>query len=528
LLSIHKAWPENKSEAALKFFAGIIFFSFLSSFSFSQEQAALQYSSLISSDDLNSFLKVLASDSLEGRETGKAGQKKAAEFIASQFSKNGLNPISHGGWFQHHPISTIVNRGKNIEVNQQFFLFGKDYFFLPGTKDTLIIQDSIYFAGYGISGEAYNDYENINPAGKAILFFNGHPINKKNKIPEGLSDWNNKIKAAYSRKPSVVFVICDSIDHVIDSLNYNTEKRTNALTGPPIVFISNEMAMALLPENENDKLDKARSFINRKNKPKSFASSSSAFVHLVSNPFSLEGENVIGYLEGTDKKNETIVISAHYDHLGKKDSVIYHGADDDGSGTSAVIELSKVFSKAKAEGHGPRRSMLFITFSGEESGLHGSTYYVNHPLIPLKQTVADLNIDMIGRTDEKHDSLGIRDYVYIIGSDKLSTDLHKINEQENAANTKLQLDYRYNVPDDPNRFYFRSDHYNFAKHKIPIVFYFNGVHRDYHSPGDTIEKIDFNLLKERTRLVFFTAWELANREERIKVDVRDNMGKDEE
>jgi Zn-dependent M28 family amino/carboxypeptidase len=201
--------------------------------------------------------------------------------------------------------------------------------------------------------------------------------------------------------------------------------------------------------------------------------------------------------------------------------LIYHGADDNGGGTSAVMELARIFSIAKKEGHGPRRSILFMTVSGEEKHLLGSAYYVLHPLIPLEKTMANLNIDMIGRTDEKHDSIGVRDYVYVIGSGKLSTALRGISESANATYSKLSLDYTFDHPDDPNRFYYRSDHYNFAKNNIPIIFYFNGTHADYHKPTDTIDKIDFGLLTKRAGLVFYTAWELANRNQWLKVDVKD-------
>jgi Zn-dependent M28 family amino/carboxypeptidase len=283
------------------------------------------------------------------------------------------------------------------------------------------------------------------------------------------------------------------------------------------------MARSFFPEINEELFTKAKNKVDRKGKPQSFISSSSAKLHFVNNTERLKGQNVAGYLEGTDKKNELLVITAHYDHLGKKDTLIYHGADDDGSGTSAVIELAKVFNKAKHDGHGPRRSILFMTVSGEEKGLLGSSYYVEHPLFPLSQTVADLNIDMIGRTDPKHDSLGIRNYIYIIGSDKLSTQLHRINENANMTYTKLDLDYTYNSPGDKHRFYYRSDHYNFAKNNIPVIFYFNGTHADYHRPTDTIDKIDFDLLAKRAQLVFFTAWDLANRDERIKVDVKSDF-----
>ena len=211
-----------------------------------------------------------------------------------------------------------------------------------------------------------------------------------------------------------------------------------------------------------------------------------------------------------------MVLTAHYDHLGTKDGEVFNGADDDGSGTVSLLEIAEAFSQAKKEGNGPRRSILFMPFSGEEKGLLGSEYYSQNPVYSFDNTVANLNIDMIGRVDEAH--LKEKDFVYIIGSDKLSKELHKINESANDNYTKLKLDYTYNKPNDPNRFYYRSDHYNFAKHNVPIIFYFNGTHEDYHKSTDTPEKIDYNLLEKRAKLVFFTAWELVNRNERIKVD----------
>lgn len=229
-------------------------------------------------------------------------------------------------------------------------------------------------------------------------------------------------------------------------------------------------------------------------------------------------ENVIAFIEGTEKPDEILVISAHYDHLGTHDGKIYNGADDDGSGTTAVLEIAQAFAQAKKDGYGPKRSILFLNLTGEEKGLLGSKYFVAHPVVPLKNIVADLNIDMIGRIGYEHPN--DENYVYIIGADRLSTDLHKINEKMNETYTKMDLDYKYNEKDDPNRFYFRSDHYNFAKNGIPIIFYFNGVHDDYHKPTDTPDKINLELLVKRAKLVFYTAWEIANREERLVVDVK--------
>lgn len=229
-----------------------------------------------------------------------------------------------------------------------------------------------------------------------------------------------------------------------------------------------------------------------------------------------DSENIWAYIEGTEKPDEVLVISAHYDHVGMKNGEVYNGADDDGSGTVALLEIAKAFMKAKADGYGPKRSILFLHVTGEEHGLHGSRYYSENPLFPIANTIADLNIDMIGRRDVDHKDNG--NYVYVIGSDRLSTDLHNINEDANKKYTKLDLDYKYNDRKDPNQFYFRSDHYNFAKKGIPIIFYFNGVHADYHKPGDTPDKIEYDLLTKRTQLAFVTAWELANRAERPVVD----------
>ena len=227
-------------------------------------------------------------------------------------------------------------------------------------------------------------------------------------------------------------------------------------------------------------------------------------------------ENVVAYIKGSEIPDEIIVITAHYDHLGQDGFKIFNGADDDGSGTVALLEIAQAFQNAKAEGFGPKRSLLFMNLTAEEKGLFGSKWYVENPIFPLKNHVANLNIDMIGRVDDAH--LLEPNYIYLIGSDKLSIDLHKLSEKTNKKHTKLNLDYTYNDEDDPNRFYYRSDHYNFAKNNIPIIFYFNGVHEDYHKETDTAEKINYELLTKRTKLVFFTAWEIANRDKKLKVD----------
>lgn len=228
-----------------------------------------------------------------------------------------------------------------------------------------------------------------------------------------------------------------------------------------------------------------------------------------------QSENILAFIQGSEIPNEIIVISAHYDHVGTNNGVVYNGADDDGSGTVAVMEIAEAFQQAKKAGKGPKRSILFLHVTGEEHGLLGSKYYSDNPVFDLKNTVVDLNIDMIGRSDKENEG---KNYVYVIGSEMLSSQLKVINETANKATNNLELNYKYDDPKDPQRLYYRSDHYNFAKHGVPVAFFFDGIHADYHQPTDDPEKIDYPLLQKRAQLVFATAWELANRKDRIVVD----------
>lgn len=228
-----------------------------------------------------------------------------------------------------------------------------------------------------------------------------------------------------------------------------------------------------------------------------------------------DSENILAFIEGSEKPEEIVVVSAHYDHVGTRNGVVYNGADDDGSGTVAVMEMAKAFQEAKKSGKGPKRSVLFLHVTGEEHGLFGSEYYTSNPVFPLANTVVDLNIDMIGRDDP--DNRG-KQYVYVIGSDMLSSQLKVINEAANKRTNNLDLNYKYDDLNDPEQLYYRSDHYNFAKNNVPVAFFFDGIHEDYHKPTDDPDKIDYKLLEKRTQLIFTTAWDIANREERIVVD----------
>ncbi|WP_142783244.1 M28 family peptidase [Changchengzhania lutea] len=233
-------------------------------------------------------------------------------------------------------------------------------------------------------------------------------------------------------------------------------------------------------------------------------------------------QNVLAYIEGAQKPDEVIIISAHLDHLGVSDGgEIFNGADDDGSGTVALMEMAQAFHIAKLEGHGPKRSILFLHVTAEEIGKKGSEYYTRYPVFPLENTVCNLNIDMIGRVDDEHKN--DTNYIYLIGTDRISRELHYVSEKVNNTYTHINLDYRYNIEDESNHYYSRSDQYNFAIHDIPVIFYFNGEHKDYHEISDTPDKIAYDLLEKRTKLIFATAWQLANQTYRLKTDENNEL-----
>ena len=231
----------------------------------------------------------------------------------------------------------------------------------------------------------------------------------------------------------------------------------------------------------------------------------------------VQSENVVAIIQGNEYPDEYVVLSSHLDHVGIQKGLIYNGADDDGSGTVALLEIAEAFQDAVAAGQGPKRSIIFLHVTGEEKGLLGSSYYTENPLYPLANTMVNLNVDMIGRLDPKREDKD-PNYIYLIGANKISQELHDISEATNKKYTQIKLDYTYNDDKDPNRFYYRSDHYNFAKKNIPVIFYFNGTHEDYHGPGDTPDKINYEMLSKRSQLIFYTAWELANRKDKIKID----------
>lgn len=499
----------------------------------------VQLAETIKKEELKRHLSVLSSDEFEGRETGTDGQKKAADYIAKHFEGLDLPRIGDdNSYFQK--ISFISEYWTNIklEVNGDEVKHLLEFYAYPSTnarRDEPSVFNEIVFLGYGIDSEAYSDYEDVDVEGKAIMIYDGEPLDKNgvsyitgNEEPsDWSSNWRKKLEAAKDNGVSTVFIIDTNFKENVEqarrfirntgmSLGHSENAEENYANN---VQISSTVARKILGKKFK-KVVRARKKIKRKGKPKSVSIETDISLMQKKRVRQLLGENVLGYVEGTDVvlKDEVLIVTAHYDHLGKRGDDIYNGADDNGSGTSSVLELAEAFAEAKKKGWGPRRSVLFMLVSGEEKGLLGSEYYVNRPVFPLENTIANVNVDMVGRVDPKHE--GNPNYIYVIGADRLSSELHQINEQANETYTQLELDYTYNEESDPNRYYYRSDHYNFARNGIPAIFYFNGTHEDYHRVSDTIEKINFEKMEKIARLVFYTSWELANRDKRIEVDVK--------
>ena len=431
---------------------------------------------------------------------------------------------------------TFTNQGwtkTELSKDSLHFEFFNDFFAYPSTNNSQTIQtNEILFLGYGIDDPKYSDYSHVNVKDKVILIYSGEPLNMDSiswitgsKSP---SDWttNKKKKLATAYAKGVKAVFCMD-DHFKESSAQYSRKYTARTMGdseqekvdfPPNAYISPELTKIFFGKAAK-KIDKVQKTLN-KGKSAHLTIPCHLVLELKKYFDQLISANVLGFIEGTDPllKNELVIVSAHFDHLGKSSQGIFHGADDNGSGTSGVLTIAHALTEAKKQGAGPRRSVLCLWMTGEEKGLLGSKYYVNFPIFPLEKTVADVNIDMIGRVDDEHKDNP--NYIYVIGSNRLSTELHDIDSTANATYTKLLLDYKYNAPNDPNRFYYRSDHYNFAERGIPAIFYFNGTHEDYHRTTDTIDKINFEKMAKIAQLAFYTVWELANRNERIKVNVK--------
>ncbi len=452
------------------------------------------YAKTITAADAKRHLYILAAPEMEGRETGTEGQRKAAAYIETYYQQLGLQPGTTSGYQQAYHLyqdsllsASVEVAGKAFELDKDFAPAGSNITATLKLSEVVVLganaTDSLNVADLAgravmIVGTAnaafYNQLAKKNPAAVLMVtnFPQARPTNRRGR--QGIYGFRSFVAPQqYAISENVARAIAGSAYEAIRS-NNNTLQIAKA-----DVLLEVKKASSRLPAS-----------------------------------------NIVGVLPGTDLKDQYVVISAHYDHIGRVNGLINPGADDDASGTVGIMEIAEAFTQAKKEGKGPRRSIVFLAVSGEEKGLLGSEYYSNHPLFPMEKTTVNLNIDMIGRSDPDRTKGDSTNYVYVVGDDKVSSDLKPISEAQNRKYLKMELDYKYNDPADPNRIYYRSDHYNFAKNGVPIIFYYDGMLRpDYHRPTDTPDKINYDLLRRRTQLVFYTAWEMANRDGMLKRDL---------
>jgi hypothetical protein len=472
------------------------------------------YGNTISEAELKDNLSILASDALEGRETGKRGQKMAAAFIRAYFEELGLEGPVNGDYYQNLELYT-TNAGKSyVKIGDARFNNFTDVTYYGNDDSSGEVPVQLVFGGDG-SDEAL---KSIDIKDKAVLLVTGENFPGNEELDVLRNKGAKMIFVSHSKTKSEFNIVSNQVKALAGSRELTLKKPMDSNVIPGVFLVSPAMTEKFFGMTR-EQLVKVKEGGYKKNALRKIKPVEIRY--LTSKGFQpVQSENVLGFLEGSDKKDEVLVITAHYDHVGKKEhgegDLIHNGADDDGSGTVAVMQIAKAFVQAKMEGKGPRRSILFMLVTAEEKGLLGSLYYTQNPVFPLKQTVVNLNIDMIGRRDPQHRESA--PYVYVIGADKLSTELNEISEATNKLYTNLIFDYTYNDIDHPDRLYYRSDHWNFAKNNIPIIFYFDGIHEDYHKPSDEIDKIEFDLLKKRTQCIFYTAWEIANRERRIALD----------
>jgi hypothetical protein len=507
----------------------------------------------ISAAQLRTYLSFIASDEMEGRDTPSRGLDTVAKFIALNLTRWGFKPAGDDGTFlqkialrrdQIDPTKTIA------EINGQKFSVGDD--FLPNTVAATLTGPLVYVGrGWIVQPKNIDDYKGVDVKGKIMVVLGqGFPQGVTQADLRGAQPGTVVSPATYAQThgaKGIITVYNPSAGQpwdvqrqralqagraVVEKFQSQTPT-TPANVALPNVVIAAKMAKALFDGEKSD----AATIVSRAATPESVApfdlnTNKNVSITVATAPSRVMTQNVVGVWEGGDPKlkSEYVAVGAHYDHIGVAGSgqcqaigtdTICNGADDDGSGTTAVFGMAEALSHAKIR---PKRSVLFVWHCGEEKGLWGSRYFTDYPTVPLEQVITQLNIDMIGRskkegdTDPRNASLSGPNEIYVIGSTMMSTELGKLSTDVNSAYLKIGYDVKYDDPKDPNRFFFRSDHYNYARKGIPIIFFFDGVHEDYHRAGDEPQKIDYDKMERVTRTIYMTLWEVANLATRPKVD----------
>jgi Zn-dependent M28 family amino/carboxypeptidase len=499
---------------------------------------------VITANQMMAYLTFIASDEMEGRDTPSRGLDLTAKFLAMNLGRWGFKPAGDNNTFFQR-IDLRRDRADTGQTKVEYLgrtlTSGTDYLPAGGSGN---VTAQIVFAGTGwfLKSKEIDAYKGINPAGKIAVIF-GTP----NERPRGVSraDFGKQGEEFmnpndYARSKGVVGLIYIPDFQYLANWQRNRSRimergltvvdkfQAPASSPLPSIVISPEIANSLFA----GEMQSAAAIFNASsgsNLPAPFVMNTQKTITMsvTNNSEIVPTQNVVAVWEGSDPalKAEYVALGAHYDHVGRcapaGEDTICNGADDDGSGTTALLGMAEALAKAPTR---PKRSILFVWHCGEEKGLWGSRYFTEYPTVPLNQIVTQLNIDMIGRSKKEGDTnprnreLTGPDGVYVIGSTMMSTELGELVNSVNKSFLNLTYDTKYDNPNDPNRFFFRSDHYNYARKGIPIIFFFDGTHEDYHRPGDSAEKIDYVKMEKITRTIYMTLWEIANRPTRVKVD----------
>lgn len=503
----------------------------------------------VTAKQLSDYLYFVASDEMEGRDTPSRGLDTVAKFIGMNLSKWGFKPAGDNGTFYQKIAlrrDQIDPAGTSVTVGGQKYSYGEDIVRISGTA-TGTMTAKIVFAGNGwmIKSKGLNPYANLDVKGKIIAVYGEGPINGRQLVPlpAGVTaadipnntrgtEWADAVTYARANGAAGVMVLASKFlaeNWGAVTQNFGRSRMTpeklapaanpQAAMAPTIFIASPALSKAIFAGEAGDPMAGAAN---------SFEVSKEISVSVATKADTAWTQNVVAIWEGSDPvlKNEMVAIGAHYDHVGMNPNApgpdkIFNGADDDGSGTVSVLSIAEALAKSPKR---PKRSVLFVWHCGEEKGLWGSEYFNKFPTVDIKKVVAQLNIDMIGRskkagdTEPKDKDLSGENAIYVIGKDMMSSTLGRVVDGVNKGYLNLDYDTRYDDPKDTNRFFFRSDHFNYAVNGIPITFWFDGVHVDYHQPGDEPQKIDYNKMEKVARTIMITLLKVADLKDRPKID----------
>jgi Zn-dependent M28 family amino/carboxypeptidase len=498
----------------------------------------------VTAKQLSDYLYFVASDEMEGRDTPSRGLDTVAKFIGMNLSKWGFKPAGDNGtFFQKIALrSTDTNtETTKLQIGSATYKVMDDFLRLSGNRS---VEAPLVFAHHGwmVKSKNIDAYKGIDVTGKIVVVYGPGPLRfSGTSMPAGVTqadltgtrgtDWADSVTYARNSGAKGVIVIASPENRTVAMWNSLRDflSRPNAYPEkmlPPEPAGASDFPVMLVSERVGDAIFAGESAT--KDSANAFAMTKSASMHANAPAVTKWTQNVVALWEGSDPKlkSEMVAIGAHYDHIGITPNVngpdkINNGADDDGSGTVAVLAIAEALSKAPQR---PKRSVLFVWHCGEEKGLWGSEYFNKYPTIDIKQVVAQLNVDMIGRSkkpgnvDPKDKDLIAEGGMYVIGKDMMSSKLGSVVDGVNKGYLNLTYNTRYDDPKDTNRFFFRSDHANYAANGIPVAFWFNGPHVDYHQVGDEPEKIDYVNMEKVARTIYLTLTKLADLNERPKVD----------